>query len=225
MSSAITEAERPGDIPFLEGDAYLVLWKEVIGTLDYSRFHPSLFLNGIYSYRGTRDFCRLDAVPPESITLRDPTVTSEYANSVFFNLYPYASFALLRFFYAYQIIEMLIGLDFKVRSETIRARLNQAAPVSITTLRDIVDDFKKSYQDLPRIKEILSPPCGSTELALDRLLDDMADDRNEKSFAQKMYRVRNILFHEHLRAHEFDESVMSVGDNLITYLAKSKFSA
>ncbi|WP_145481292.1 hypothetical protein [Stenotrophomonas rhizophila] len=224
MSSTSSEAESPGEIPFLEGDAYLVLWKKIIGLGDCSRFHPSLFLNGIYSYRGSRDYCGIDNVPPEIITLRDPAIDSQYANSVFFNLYPYASFALLRFFYAYQIIEMLIGLDFKVRSEAIRTKLNLAAPVSITTLRDIVDDFKKSYQDLPRIKEILAPPCGSTELALDRLLDEMADDRSDKSFAQKIYRVRNILFHEHLRAHDFDESVMSVGDNLIAYLARIKFS-
>lgn len=225
MTSSSTEAERPGEIPFFEGDAYLVLWRDVIGKEDYSRFHPSLFLNGIYSHRGSRDYCRIDIFPPEIITIKDPFVDSQYANSVFFKLYPYSSFALLRFFYAYQIIEMLIGIDFKVRSEAIRTKLNLAAPVNITTLRDIVDDFKKSYQDLPRIKEILSPPCGSTEAAIDRLLDDMADDRSDKSFAQKIYRVRNILFHEHLRAHDFDESVMSVGDNLITYLARSKFSA
>jgi len=225
MSSSSAEAERPGEIPFLEGDAYLVLWNDVIGKENHSRFHPSLFLNGIYSHRGSRDYCRIDIIPPETITVRDPIIDSQYASSVFFNLYPYASFALLRFFYAYQIIEMLIGLDFKVRSEAIRAKLNSAAPVNITTLRDIVDDFKKSYQELPRIREILSPPCGSTESALDRLLDDMADDRSGKSFAEKIYRVRNILFHEHLRAHDFDESVMSVGDNLIAYLARSKLSA
>lgn len=223
LSSSAAEAERPGDIPFLEGDAYLVLWRDVIGSDDHSRFQPSLFLNGIYSHRGNRNYCGMDIIPGETITLKDPPIHSQYANSVFFNLYPYASFAPLKFFYAYQIIEMLIGIDFKVRSEAIRERLNAAAPVSITALRDIVDDFKKSYQELPRIREILSPACGITESSLNRLLDDMEEDRKEKTFPEKIYRVRNILFHEHLRAHDFDEGVMSVGDSLITYLAKNKF--
>lgn len=72
--------------------------------------------------------------------------------------------------------------------------------------------------------QFTSGTTSSASNARARSFDDMTDDRSGKSFAQKIYHVRNVLFHEHLRAHDLDESIMSVGDNLITYLAKRKFS-
>ncbi len=223
LSSSVAEAQSQTELPLIEGDAYLVLWKHVIGPTDIERFYPSLFVNGVFSLRGQRDYSALDLSPGESISISQGKFHDAYASAVFWNLYPYAPYAPLRFFYAYQLIEILIGRDFSTRSEAIREKLNSIAPVSVTVLRELVEEFRDSYKEQPRIRQVLSPTCGSTESAVDRLLTALEEPMEGNSFPDKVYRVRNVLFHEHLRAHNFEQEVMEVSDNLTAYLAREKF--
>lgn len=210
-------------IPFVEGDAYLVLQMPTGFSGNYSRLLPSLFHNGVYSFRGNREFCKLSQNPSGVIKLAEAGFDSDYAWKIIWELFPYADEPVLKFFYVYQLIEMLIGADFSSRAATIKDKLNALAPLTITMLRDIVSDFQGSYKELPRLKNVLQPTCGATEQQIEAFLDQVGEDRNGKVFAEKIYKTRNILFHEFSRAHGADNLIGSLSSSLMNYIVEKKF--
>jgi len=214
---------NPNSIPFLEGDAYLVVSRKDFPSFSvfWNKYYASLFENRIYGPRGSRPHCDEDGeTPPQSITIREAKISSEYAMAVLKDLYPYATDPILKFFYAYQILELLIGLKFKNTSEEIRAKLNIAAPVSIGTMKDIVNEFQEAAKELPRIRELLTPACGETDLLLDSFFEAIDEKLPGKTFGDKVYKARNVLFHEYSKAHLHTGKITPLSDGLMRHLAK-----
>lgn len=226
LASVERMTTNPNSIPFLEGDAYLIISKKdlVEDSQFWEKYSASLFDNRVYAYRGSRAYCSVtDEPPPESISIREASVVSDYAAMITRDLYPYAPEPILKFFYAYQIIEILIGVNFKDRSEEIRQKLNQAAPVSITTMKDIVKEFQDSYKELPRIKALLTPTCGETILALDSFFSAIGENNPGETFGEKVYKARNVLFHDFSKAHNRTEQITPLSDGLMRHLVSKVF--
>lgn len=157
-------------------------------------------------------------------TLRlKPTVTlPSYVVTILGSLVPYCTNPFLRFFYLYQVIEHMMGVEFDSKVTDVRNRLAATANPSMVELREILEKFQDATREKTRIKAVLVPPCTTTGISVETLLTALNALEPETSFAERIYRVRNILFHDYKQLHERGEQIASLCQNLFAYLVSKK---
>lgn len=171
--------------------------------------HPSqLYLD----YEGDGSTLRLKRTP----------ALPGYVVKILSSLVPYCDNPFLRFFYLYQVIEYMMGVEFDSKISDVRQKFLENKRPSVVELREILEKFQDATREKSRIKVALVPTCPRTMLSVDALLQDLDALDMDASFAERIYLVRNILFHDYKQLHEREELISSVCHNLFSYLVGEK---
>jgi len=211
------------DLIFHQDLFYLITWDSQIPAAksfdkDYS---ISLCSNGLV---GPNDdgipgwLCTSHNADRSPLRIKKSLELPDYAITILCSLVPNAVNPFLRFFYLYQIVEYLMGRDFDSRITGLRQDFLTNQDPSMVELREIVKKFQKAANEETRINSALDTACIHTSAAADALLDKLNIADEDLTFAGKIYRVRNTLFHDYRRLHDYDSEVSSLCQNLYSYL-------
>lgn len=146
----------------------------------------------------------------------------EYIREIITNLIPYAENPFLRFFYLYQVVEYLMAEGFQRRYVEVKSKIDGEVNISVTTLRDFLKKLDSSTKEGPRINEVLKPPCPSTSMVAEQILDSLSVDRVDFSFADLIYKIRNIVFHDFPKIHLHGKEIGELSENLLRYIVEKK---
>ena len=92
-------------------------------------------------------------------------------------------------------------------------------------LREILEKFQDATREKARINKVLSPECPKTLVSLNALLTALKIHEPDATFAERMYRVRNTLFHDYGVLHGHGSEISSICDGLYEYLVEKKILA
>ncbi|WP_146168177.1 hypothetical protein [Pseudomonas mangrovi] len=146
----------------------------------------------------------------------------DYIVTILTELIPCTENPFLRFFYIYQVIEFLMSDEFNARVQSLKIKFGATATHSVTDLKDILKDFQKATKEDSRINSVLCPACPTTGISAEKILTTLNIQHTEMTFADKIYKIRNTLFHDYQRVHPYMESMSTLSDNLFTYLIEKK---
>lgn len=119
-------------------------------------------------------------------------------------LLPYADTSLLRFFYLYQIVELMMGTLLELSFTEFKQRLSIAQPVS-SGIREVIEDLQEQLNEKKRMSKLferhLTPSIdlnglrGSCNEFLSSLGSTSTTPGHQRGVAEFLYPVRNVLFH------------------------------
>lgn len=159
----------------------------------------------------------------ETLKLRATPEIPDYVTAILGTLVPYCPNPFLRFFYLYQVVEYLMSIELDTKVTDVRMRLNAVKTPSMVELREILDKFQDATREKTRINRALLPPCQATTISAEELLSALNALEPDTSFAEKIYRVRNTLFHDYKELHDKGAQISSLCQNLFAYLVGKKF--
>lgn len=213
---------------FAQNVFYAVIWLQRLNishTDFFQNYFVSLAKNGIFrsSYAKASN-TSIKTLPSynTSINLSKNKLWPNYIETICGTLSPYANDPFLRFFYTYQIIETLMTSDYSSRFLEIKSRFISHQDTSITHLKDFIEEFQKITKEKPRIKSTLQTECPTTNLICENILSNLREDFTKLDFAEKIYKIRNIIFHDFQRIKGMGSQISELEDNLSNYLLNSK---
>lgn len=215
---------------FRQDGFYLVIWNKHIAKPEkFERdFAISLCSYGFVFSASTEHPKRLMASPPvngATLRLRATALLPDHVVTILGALVPYCENPFLRFFYLYQVVEHLMGEDFDNRMADVRHRLMAAANPSKVEIREILDKFQDATREKARINQVLSPECPTTHISVTSLLTALGINEPDATFAERLYRVRNTLFHDYGTLHRHGHAISSICDGLYAYMVDGKILA
>lgn len=190
-----------------------------------NHYFPSLLASGLIL---TKDKIKpLPLLPsPQTysgeIKLRQSRCHPDYFYQIFIGLLPYTGNPFLRFFYLYQIIEHLMSEGFQKKYAEVKTKLDSEINISVTTLRDFLKKLDSSTKEDARIRVVLQPACSITQICAENILDVLSIDRTDFCFADMVYKIRNVIFHDFERIHHLGAEVGIFSDNLLRYIVDEK---
>lgn len=125
------------------------------------------------------------------------SLIGELLNSSF----SYETKAVFRFFYLYQIIELLIDCVYKNEQEALVDELVNAKGDSGKT-KDVIDKIQKFMSEKKRLSLLVNnysnvgSELNELKQLCNLLLDDLNRDRSD-SFEGYFYKIRNFIFHQY----------------------------
>lgn len=207
---------------------YAIIWKKKVGVTsadfdnDYflalcrnglilspSRTSPIRSTNEQNAYSGT-------------LTLKSNQTYPMYVRHIIVNLIPYTKDVFLTFFYIYQLVEHLMSLGFKGRYKDIKSSLDSESDMTITALKNYLDEFNAAIKEKTRINTVLSPSCVDSEIFSDVILDALTIDKTKMTFAEKIYQIRNVIFHDYPRIIDKENEVSNLIDKFLPYLLEKR---
>lgn len=218
------------DQVFRQGVYYLITWNKYFSSPSTltKDFALALCSNGLvfsnsneYPTHLYADFDGSGA----TLRLKATSALPSYVVTILGSLVPYCSNPFLRFFYLYQVIEYMMGLEFDAKVSSVRAQFVAIANPSMVELREILEKFQDATREKTRINTALVPPCPTTALSAEVLLAALNSLDPDTSFAERIYRVRNILFHDYKQLHERGEQISSLCRDLYAYLVGKRLLA
>jgi hypothetical protein len=150
----------------------------------------------------------------ETLRLKATPEIPGYVTEILGRLVPYCQNPFLRFFYLYQVVEHLMSIELDTKVTDVRTRLNAVATPSMVQVREILDKFQDATREKTRINCALLPPCPDTTISAETLLSALNALEPDTSFAEKIYRVRNTLFHDYKELHDKGEQISNLCQNL-----------
>ncbi len=157
-----------------------------------------------------------------TLRLKATTELPSYVVTILGSLVPYCTNPFLRFFYLYQVIEYMMGVQFDNKVADVRTRFAATANPSMVELREILEKFQDATREKTRINAALVPECPTTAISAENLLTALNALDPDTSFAERIYRVRNILFHDYKQLHERGEQIASLCRDLFAYLVSKR---
>lgn len=157
-----------------------------------------------------------------TLRIKPTAALPSYVITILGSLVPYCANPFLRFFYLYQVIEHMMGVEFDSKVADVRTRLAATANPSMVDLREILEKFQDATREKTRINAALVPECPATAISAEKLLAAVNALDPDTSFAERIYRVRNILFHDYKQLHEKGEQIASLCGDLFAYLVSKK---
>lgn len=157
-----------------------------------------------------------------TIRLKSTSNLPSYVISILSDLVPYCANPFLRFFYLYQVVEYLMGIEFDSKVSDVRARFIEARNPSMVELREILEKFQDATREKKRINGALIPACPATSISVDALLSALNALDVDTTFAERVYRVRNILFHDYKQLHDKGEQIAALCRDFFAYLVSQK---
>ncbi len=151
-----------------------------------------------------------------------PDVPS-YVTTILGTLVPHCQNPFLRFFYLYQVVEHLMSAELDTKVAEVRTRFNATATPSMVEVLEILDKFKDATREKTRINSALVPLCPATDISAEKLLSALNALEPQSSFAEKIYRVRNTLFHDYKQLHDKGEQISTLCRHFFEYLVGNKF--
>lgn len=206
---------------------YLIVWNRHLSSpQNFTKdFSVSLCAHGLV-------FPASDVLPTELISsapgdgstlkLKATSNLPEYVITILASLVPYCRNPFLRFFYLYQVVEYLMGEEFDSRVADVRPRLADNKNLSKVELREILEKFQDATKEKARIKKVLHPDCPNTSISANALLEELGISDRGVTFAERLYRIRNILFHDYGVLHSQGEAISSICQGLYAYLVEKK---
>lgn len=208
---------------FYSEDSFLfVIYEESLGNItnfSIEDYIPCLFKYGFYLQFAGRDpqyvikegknehFEQLEKRIYIEATA-PPLLSNAFIRALLVETLPYEDDALLTFFYQYQIIELLIERVLHERQKKFATRIATVMTNS-SLLRDEFDAFQKDITEKNRIKRLFAnhleapPDLTALKSASNAFLRINSQDPSEfqelHDFAEFLYPIRNMLFHN-LRA-------------------------
>lgn len=215
---------------FRQNVYYLVTWKKYFTSPStfYNDFALSLCHHGlVLSTSGDHPTELYEDFEGKGATLRLKATQGvpSYVTSILGELVPHCQNPFLRFFYLYQVIEHLMSIELDTKVAEVRTKFNAAANPSMVELREILDKFQDATREKTRINSALLPPCSATTISAEALLSALAALEPNSSFAEKIYRVRNTLFHDYKQLHDKGELISALCRDLFEYLVGKKLLA
>lgn len=206
---------------------YAIFKKSALGAKSSNfdqTYFASLFANGLLLSDGSRvpTFSLNQSSYSGDIKIRENSEHPDFIYEILVKLAPYTDNPFLRFFYLYQTIEYLMSGAFKKKYTETKAELDQETDISVTGLRDILEKLTAATKEKTRINDALVPICPSTQLQAEKILDLMSIDRKNFSFAESVYKIRNIIFHDFPKIHQFGREIAVLCDSLLLYLIEKK---
>lgn len=206
---------------------YAVIWTKKL-TINSSEFFRRYFVcfarNGLFhsvEAKKTIASNTLEKYGPELIVAKNKE-WPDYIEKICTTLLPNANDPFLRFFYTYQIIEALMANDYSSRFSEIKLKFEAHQNTSITHLKDFIEEFQKITKEKPRIKNTLRPACPNTDLVCERILSTLNEDYGNLDFAERIYKIRNIIFHDFQRISSLKSDVSELERSLSDYLLENK---
>lgn len=213
---------------FAQNIFYAVVWLKKLGVTKnefFKKYFVSLASAGLFPSPNAIPSNKSEKtqIKYESpISLTPNQEWPEYIQSISTELAPYASDPFLRFFYTYQVIEALMSKDYSSKFNEIKSRFTSHQDTSITHLKDFIDEFQNITKEKPRIRSALQPACSQTNMLCEQLLGSLGEDYSRLDFAERIYRIRNIIFHDFQRVKSMGALVSDLEDKLSSYLLASK---
>ncbi len=157
-----------------------------------------------------------------TLRVKSTAALPSYVITILGSLIPYCENPFLRFFYLYQVIEYMMGVEFDSKVADVRSRLAAIVNPSMVELREILEKFQDATREKTRINAALVPECPATAISAEKLLSALNALDPDTSFAERIYRVRNILFHDYKQLHEKGEQIGLLCAGLFAYLVSRK---
>ena len=107
----------------------------------------------------------------------------------------------------------------------VRNRFVANANPSKVELREILEMFQDATREKARINRVLSPECPATLFSVSWVLSALGINEPDATFAERLYRVRNTLFHDYGVLHGHGQAISSICDGLYAYLVEKKILA
>jgi len=215
---------------FIPNIFYAVIWNKKL-SYPKTEFFPRHFVafakQGIYPWskgKFARKTNRLQETYNKNITITANRALPSHVSTLILNLAPYTDDAFLRFFYQYQIIEMLMSEFADDSLIEVRQRFYLENDLSNTKLRDYINEFTDITKETPKIRKTLNESCAATERIAERILDRLKERYEDLNLADKIYRIRNIMFHDFRRIHLLGDDVTELEESLATYLLEKKLT-
>jgi hypothetical protein len=209
---------------------YLITWdKHITSPSTFAGdFAISLCAHGFVFPSSEELPTELMSTPPtdgSTLKLRSTRSLPEYVITILGSLVPYCKNPFLRFFYLYQVVEHLMGEDFDTRVDEVRTRFLDNANPSKVELREILEKFQDATREKARINIVMSPECPTTLAAANALLMTLGLEEPKATFAERLYKVRNTLFHDYGLLHGQGNEISSICEGLYKYLVEKKILA
>lgn len=230
LASEKCDSAQSRENVFRQDGFYLVTWNKYFSAPDSFKkdFAISLCSYGlVFSAAAELPTRLMSALPSDGATLRLKATSNlpDYIVMILGSLVPYCENPFLRFFYLYQVIEYLMGEDFDSRVAEVRNRFITNDNLSKVELREILDKFQDVTREKSRIKQVLTPECPKTLISVNSLLTELGITVLDTTFAERLYRVRNTLFHDYGVLHSYGTGISSICDELYEYMVKKKLLA
>lgn len=227
LASHTFQTAESRDNIFRQAAYYLITWNKYFTSPStiWRDFSLSLCNNGLVFSTSDEHPQHLYAdYTGDGTTLRlKPTeALPSYVVTILGSLVPYCTNPFLRFFYLYQVIEYMMGMEFDNKVKDVQTRLAATANPTMVELREILEKFQDATREKTRINAALVPPCPMTAISAENLLTALNALDPDTSFAERIYRVRNILFHDYKQLHERGEQIASLCGDLFAYLVSKK---
>jgi hypothetical protein len=199
--------------------------KQTLPDFNHAYF-ISLFSHGLLLSDGTSSPIGLPSPQPFNgkIAVKENAPHPDFIYEIFVNLIPYTGSPFLRFFYLYQAIEYLMSGSFQKKYVEVKTELDKETSISVTTLRDIMEKLTAATKEKTRIKEVLVPECSLTKMQANNILNSLTVDCSKFSFAESIYKIRNIVFHDFSKIHHLGQEIGELSDNLLRYLMEKKLA-
>jgi hypothetical protein len=226
VDPACTRATGPQTI-FMNDCYYLITWdKHIPNSQNFTRdYAVSLCAKGlVFDHQGQKPIALSTQYESSQRTMRLRATQGlpDYVVSILTELIPFTHSPFLRFFYLYQVVEYLMAERFADEVKRLQAELATAGTHSVVDVKDALKRFQAATSEDSRINGVLLPPCPTTLLVAGRLLDSLSVDHVSMTFAAKIYRIRNTLFHDYRRLHGATGDLTDLSTGLFAYLLESK---
>ncbi len=213
---------------FFDDIAYLILWKskfnvDTVNDLEEKYFLS--FLNNALIINGKKETARHSLLKlDESIDLNSKTIRvcehkklPKHIKIITTELIPFTENVFLKFFYIYQLIEYLMGVDFNEKYNAIKSELDAEANISVTNLKDYLNKFNGIVKELPKIKSVFNKECADTDRIADNILSGVTNE-TFSCLGEKIYKIRNVIFHDYKSLHDKEKEVNQLCYFLMQYL-------
>ncbi|WP_185968181.1 hypothetical protein, partial [Geobacillus sp. LEMMJ02] len=127
--------------------------------------------------------CRVWDSSQKTLRLKSANSIPGWVTVLLTELAPYTESPFLRFFYAYQIIEYLMGRHLNDELSGFRDQMNKISDPTVVEVRDLLERLQGAMKEKVRIKAALQPICGATDGAAESMLDAASIDRADLNFA------------------------------------------
>lgn len=210
------------------GFFYCILWRQAASQSNFIDDHfVSLSRIGVYPtpdlIHPTKNSRTLSNYAT-SINLTKNTAWPDYVSMIITKLSPFASDPYLKFFYLYQVIETLMAHEYANKQTAIRVRFDANPHPSISDLKDFLNDFKAIVNETPRINSALDPGDPGCTQSAEKILTSLGIDFTRLSFGEKVYKIRNTIFHDYKKIHHIPNLIAEFEDNLMNYLLEKKLA-
>jgi hypothetical protein len=214
---------------FHEETVFLVLSKETYGddfVFDFHRASPSLIKNGYVKLTNRNpDEIRHEVLQlkrEKKVYLEEVSVdlkTSILISDLFNFSFSYESKAVFKFFYLYQIFELLIDEVYQNEQDSLVKDLIDARGDSGKT-KDTLDKMRDFIPEKNRIRLLVNNYIDSgcdfsgLKIACNKLLTSLGRDESN-DFEGYFYRIRNFIFHQY---RDFPDSCVELLDDVVEEL-------